>query len=184
MNVLSLADFDWLQGEQLRHDSLAHADIMRLPMPRQLVHWTLCLAKYQGSLLKALQSHDGEAVQRLITDSFITLLAIANALGRSLRNTGASRPFSLSRLRTSEEVMSAYVEVVGEMSKACEAFDGNENFPSHTVLDASVTTLIRVVIDLANLSEIALVETIPHRWNQVERNALADGKATQIADVA
>ncbi len=184
MNVLSLADLDWLQGEQLRHDSLAHGDIVRLPMQRQLVHFTLHLAKYQGRLLKALQADDGETVQRLITDSFIILLATANALGRCLRHTGASRPVSLTRVRASEEVMSAYVEVVGEMARACEAFDDKESFPSHSLLDSSITTLIRIVIDLANLSGVALVETVPHRWYQVERMAAGAGRTSRFAEVA
>jgi hypothetical protein len=184
MNILSPADLDWFQGEQFRHDAVAHADIAALPMRRQLVNFILHLSKYQGRLLKALRLEDGESIQRLITDSFIILLATANALGKSPRIVGAGRPTSLSHLRTSEALMCAYVEVVGEMSKACEAFDDDDNYPSHAMLDTCLGTLLRVVIALANVNGVPLLETVPHRWGRVERRALANRKATQIADVA
>jgi hypothetical protein len=184
MNILSPADLDWYQGEQLRHDAVAHADIAALPMRRQLVNFILHLSKYQGRLVKALRSEDGESVQRLITDSFIILLAVANALGKSPRLVGAGRPTSLSHLRSSEALMFAYVEVVGEMSKACEAFDDNENYPSHSMLETCLGTLFRVVIALANVNAVPLLETVPHRWSRVERRATASRKAARIADVA
>lgn len=184
MNTLSPADLDWFQGEQLRHDAVAHGNIARLPMQRQLVYLTLHFSKYQGRLLKALRSEDGEAVQRLITDSFIILLATANTLGKCPRVVGAGRPTSLSHLRGSEALMSAYVEVVGEMSKACESFDDHENYPSHTVLYSCVSTLIRVVIALANANGVPLLETVPHRWSRVEKRVLSGRKTTPIADVA
>ncbi len=184
MNVLSPADLEWFQGEQFRHDAVAHGDIVELPMRRQLVYFTLHFSKYQGRILKALRSGDDEAMQRLITDSFIVALASANALGKCSRILGAGRPTSLSGLKSSEALMSAYVEVVGEMSKACEAFDDNEDYPSHTVLDSCVSTLLRIVIALANAHRVPLFETVPHRWSRVERRALANRKAIQIADVA
>lgn len=184
MNVLSLADLAWFQDEQFRHDAVAHGDIAGLPMQRQLVHFTLHLSKYQGRLLKALRSEDIDSIQRLITDSFIILLSTANALGKSPRIVGGGRPTSVSHLRGSEALMSAYVEVVSEMSKACEAFDDNENYPSHSVLDTCVSTLIRIVIALANANGVPLFETVPHRWGRVERRASANRKPTRIADVA
>ena len=168
-NILSPADLEWFQDEQFRHDAVAHAAIAGLPMRHQLVHFTLHLAKYQGRLQKALRSQDDETVQRLITDSFIILLATANALGKSPRILGAGRPTSLSHVRGSEALMSAYVEVVGEMAKACEAFHDSENYPSHAVLDTCVSTLTRIVIALANAHEVPLFETVPHRWGRVER---------------
>lgn len=184
MNVLSPADLHWFQGEQFRHDAVAHPDIVALPMRRQLVNFVLHLSKYQGRLVKALRAQDGEGIQRLITDSFIMLLATANALGKSPKIVGAGRPTSLSHLRSSEALLFAYVEVVGEMSKACEAFDDNENYPSHTMLDACLGTLCRVVIALANANGISLFETVPHRWSRVERRALARRKGSQVAQVA
>ncbi len=184
MNVLSLADLDWFQGEQLRHDAIAHGAIAGLPMRRQLVYFTLHLSKYQGRMLKALRSEDRDSIRRLITDSFIILLATANALGKCPRIVGAGRPTSLSHLRSSEALMCAYVEVVGEMAKACEAFDDNEHYPSHTMLDTCVSTLIRIVIALANAHGVPLFEAVPHRWSRVERRASPNIKATQIADVA
>lgn len=155
-------------------------------MRHQLVYFTLHLAKYQGRLLKALRSQDSETIQRLITDSFIILLATANALGRSPKILGGGRPTSLSHLRGSEALMCAYVEVVGEMAKACESFDDNESYPSHAVLDTCVSTLIRIIIALANANAVPLLETVPHRWGRVERRALANRRAPspRIADVA
>jgi len=184
MNALSVADLDWFQTEQLRHDAVAHPAIAGLPMRRQLVYFTLHFSKYQGRLLKALRSEEPESVQRLITDSFIILLAAANALGKSPRIAGAGRPTSVSHVRGSEALMCAYVEVVAEMSKACEAFDDSESFPSHTVLEACLSTLIRIVMALANAHAVPLFETVPHRWSQVERRALANRRAARIADVA
>lgn len=184
MNALSRADLEWFQVEQLRHDAVAHGDIARLPMRRQLVYFTLHFAKYHGRLLKALRQDDGEAIQRLITDSFIISLAAANALGRRPRVIGAGRPTSLSRLRTPEALMTAYAEVVGEMAKACEAFDDTDDFPSHAVLETCVCTLVRIVIALANVKEVSVLETVPHRWSQVERRARTGQKGSEIADVA
>jgi hypothetical protein len=188
MNVLSAEDLDWFQDGQFRHDALAHAEIVGLPMRHQLVYFILHLSKYQGRLLKALRSEDSESVQRLITDSFIILLATTNALGKCPRIVGAGRPTSLSHLRGSEALMSAYVEVVGEMAKACEALDDNESYPSYAVLDTCVGTLIRIVVALANANEVPLFETVPHRWSRVEKRALANRKpsppSSQVADVA
>ena len=184
MNVLSAADMDWLQDEQLRHDARAHPDIAALPMQRQLVNFVLHLSKYQGRLLKALRLEDAEAVQRLITDSFIILLAIANALGKSPRLAGAGRPTSLSHLQSSQALLCAYVEVVGEMSKAGEAFDDNETYPSHTMLETCLGTLFRLVVALANVNGVPLLETVPHRWSRVERRAMACRKTAPISDVA
>lgn len=184
MNVLLPADLDWLQREQFRHDAVAHGGIVALSMRRQLVNFTLHLSKYQGTLLKALRSGDADRVQRIITDSFIILLAMANALGKSPRIFSAGRPAPLSHLRNSEALMSAYVEIVGEMSKACEAFDEDESYPSHGMLYTCMSTLCRIVIALANVNEVPLLETVPHRWSQVERRATDGGRPGRIADVA
>jgi len=184
MNVLLPGDLDWFQDEQFRHDAIAHADIAGLPMRRQLVYLTLHLCKYQGRLSRALRAGDTEGIQRLVTDSFIVLLASANALGKSPRIVGAGRPTCVSHLRGSEALMCAYVEVVGEMAKACEAFDDTDSYPSHAVLDSCVSTLIRIVIALANANAVPLLETVPHRWSRVERRASANRRTVQVADVA
>ena len=183
MNLILPADLEWLQREQFHHDAVAHGDIAALPMRRQLVHFTLHLSKYQGSLLKALRSGEAQKTQRIITDSFIVLLATANALGKSPRIFSAGRPASLSYLRSPEALMSAYIEVVGEMSKACEAFDDDENYPSHGMLYTCMSTLCRIVIALANVHEVPLLETVPHRWSQVERR-MDLRRAARIAEVA
>jgi hypothetical protein len=184
INVLLPADLDWLQAEQLRHDAIAHAHVVALPMRRQLVNFTLQLAKYQGRLLKALRCADTDSIQILITDSFIILLATANALGKSPAIFAAGRPTSLSHLRSSEALMLAYIEVVGEMSKACAAFDDHEDYPSHSMLHTGVSTLCRVVLALANVNQVPLLESIPHRWSRVERRARDCSSANRIADVA
>jgi hypothetical protein len=52
------------------------------------------------------------------------------------------------------------------------------------MLESCLSTLLRIVIALANVHAVPLLETVPHRWSQVEKRALAHRRATPIADVA
>jgi hypothetical protein len=162
------ADLATLQLEQFRHDCVAHKDILKLPFQGRLKHFTLHFAKYQGWLLRTLQFGNVETTQRLITDSFIILLAAANTLDKKLQADRESWSGSATTIDCRQLILT-YIETVADMAKACEAFDNSEEFPSQIVLEDSIDHLVRVILDLAAVKSVDLLTSVPKRWDQVER---------------
>jgi hypothetical protein len=170
MNTRSLrAELAGFQNEQFRHDRVAHGEMLALPLHRRLAHFTLHFAKYQAVMLSSLKTGNAEQIGRLITDSLIILLAAANALGARLRADTNGDSFTDPGVVSSAQLLEAYIETVGEMAKACEAFDHIKNFPSELVFRGALARLAALVIGLAELNNVDLFTTVPKRWDQVER---------------
>jgi len=165
-------DFRALQKAQHLHDGLAHRDILELSAQRRLTHFTLHFAKYAGTLLVARRTGNRPLMGRMITDSLIIALAFANSLGielqRSLADEG-EHPICREGGEDSATLLLRYVEIVGEMGKACEAFDhASERYPSFDVLERAITKLTRLVLACAVSEGVDLGAAVADRWMSVE----------------
>ena len=170
MNTRSLrAELASFQNEQFRHDRVAHGEMLALPLPRRLGHFTLHFAKYQAVMLRSLKTGDTDPVARLITDSLIILLAAANALGVRLKADMDGESQANPSLISNEQLLVSYIETIGDMAKACEAFDHIKNFPSALVFKAALARLTAIVFGLAELNSVDLFVAVPKRWDQIER---------------
>jgi hypothetical protein len=170
MNSRSLrAELASFQNEQFRHDRVAHGEMLALPLHRRLAHFTLHFAKYQAVMLSSLKNGSTDPIARLITDSLIILLAAANALGVRLRAELNGESHADTGPIGNDQLVDSYIETVGDMAKACEAFDHIKNFPSELVFKAAMARLTAIVIALAELNGVDLLTMVPKRWDQVER---------------
>jgi hypothetical protein len=170
-------DFRELQGCQHRHDELAHRDVLALSPQRRVTHFTLHFAKYAGALLVARRSGNRLSMARIITDSLIIALASANSLGIELQQVlgDDSEHADSWRDETGEivTVLLRYTEVVGEMAKACEAFDhASERYPSFDVLERAVTKLTRLTLLCAASEGVDIAASVAERWESVEAKVI------------
>lgn len=171
-------DLHGLQVAQFRHDQIAHQDILGLNVPKRLTHFTLHFAKYAGTLAKAHRESDNCLKQKTLTDSFIILLAAANAMNLDLQKVEDAERRCESLIGASdshpnfEQLLFSFVEVVGRMSKACEALDHLEDFPSRLVLEDSVILLLPIIRRLAALQAIDLRMRTSERWRSIEQKRL------------
>ena len=175
-------DFRALQHAQRRHDELAHRDVLELSTQRRVTHFTLHFAKYAGALLVARRSGDRLLTARIITDSLIIALASANSLGIELQRTLGEDAEHANSWRDETEGSAIwllrYVEVVGEMAKACEAFDhALERYPSFEVLKRAVTSLTRVILLCAASDGVDIATSVADRWGFVEAKVKISAEA-------
>jgi hypothetical protein len=170
MNSRSLrAELASFQNEQFRHDRVAHGEMLALPLHRRLAHFTLHFTKYQAVMLSSSKNSSTDPIARLVTDSLIILLAAANALGVRLRAEPNGESQADGGSINHQQLLYSYIETVGEMAKACEAFDHIKNFPSELVFKAALARLTAIVFGMAELHGVDLLATVPKRWDQVER---------------
>lgn len=173
-NPQTVLDFDRLQRDQQAHDVRAHQDILSQLIPKRLTHFTLHFAKYQGALVRAQRASDSSAKLRLLVDSFVIALASANAMNLRLRDRlGELRepPQKITPYAQplGSELLMQYVEVVGDMAKACEVMDHAEDYPSRQVLERSILKLMGVIEQMAASEGIDLVTRVYERWAGIEK---------------
>lgn len=174
-NQQVLLDLRKFQAAQEQHDQLAHRDILSLPVPKRLTHFTLHFSKYVGLLAKALAVQDAKPlVARVITDSFVIVLASANALsldlGASMDSQQADKgPMPTDFLR----LVLRFADLTGGMAKACEALDHLEDYPFRSSLERATRSLVPTIVAMANSHGIDLSQTVTERWRAVEQKGLA-----------
>jgi hypothetical protein len=173
---------DW-QARQHKHDVAAHAQVLSWPTFRQVTHFALHFAKYQGILVNAVRNEDKKTRHRVIVDSFIIALASANTLGMKLaewRQSPTSK--SVSKHSSYGALLVAYVSTVGRIAKACEALDHSESYPSWAVLEESVTALMGVICAFAAHEGLDLSSLVARRWAEVEGKAEFElGRSTKAS---
>lgn len=169
-NATFASQLKQLQIEQYRHDNKAHQDILGLPVPRRLAHFTLHFAKYVGSLSTALRDQNAELQVRIVTDSLIIALAAANAMNVDLeRKIEPSYPSGSTDVNS---LLWSYAEIVGEMAKACEATDHMEDYPSRAVMERNVARLIPLIRDFAGAINLDLTKAVKERWRILEQKSV------------
>jgi hypothetical protein len=169
-----------LQQEQLRHDQLAHADILCLPVQQRLTHMVLHFSKYTGALSQPL--HD-EKFQAILVDTLIIALATANALNvhlakRIREETGASS-FSelehimhIDRHHVRETVFLKLAFATGTMAKACESLDHLEAYDFRITLERQVIEVAFLVLAAATALRMNFGSMVRARWDAVERRSI------------
>lgn len=176
-----------LQRAQYRHDQVAHQDIAGLPVPQRVTHFTLHFSKYVGGIAKALRENDQSSLRRLITDSFVIALAAANAMNVDLqrRMEEGMLAHEIRGLETENDrasLLLRYAEVVGTMSKASEALDHMEDFPSRKIQEAGVVLILAIIRLFADVIGLDLSSAAKDRWKAIEQKPLAgrdNGSAEQ-----
>lgn len=170
-----LLSLPYLQAEQLRHDEIAHQDILQLSVSRRLTHFALHFTKYQVALLKNSKSSSSDPLCRPLTDSLIIVLAAANALDVNLEERVLEYGIN-QREDLRESLLYEYVDILGNMAKACEAIDHAESYPSLAVFEQSIVNLVMLLERLAQLEDIDLIAMTKRRWREVEEKFLSAQK--------
>jgi hypothetical protein len=180
-----------LQRAQHRHDQVAHQDIAGRSVPKRVTHFTLHFSKYVGGLAKAIRKSDEQQLRRLITDTFVITLAAANAMNVDLQRRIAEAEsrqaldaLALDSQRDLSGVVLRYAEVVGEMSKACEALDHMEDFPSRKTQEKGVVLLLSIVCRLAELAGMDLAVATKERWKSIEQKPVVTRDESSTPDAA
>ncbi len=180
-------DLAKLQKGQRRHDECAHREILDLNESRRLKHFTFHFAEYAGALFKSRRSGDQESAERALTDSLIIALACANTLDVDLQNECSD--FSVTHV-SHFELLLQIVEVVGEMAKACEAFDQPaERYLSISALHCAIRQLTGLLLLLSKRMDMDPTTAVVARWRVVEGKAgalvrnerPAPGKSVSVA---
>lgn len=183
-----------LQLRQQAHDDGYHADIRNLLPARSVTHMTLHQTKYMGAMAAALEAGDAAALRRLITDSFVIVLATANILGQDLSAMAGPQAglgeLGCVWLRTNRagcdvfdgrQVTLRYAALCGRMAKACEALDHLEDFPSRATLAACNADLLHMVVALAASRNLDLETAYDARIAAVEAKSVFNGFLQQKA---
>lgn len=116
------------------------------------------------------------------------MLAAANTVNVDLQDRIEEGVFrqdlatmGLKAQKNFEALLLRYAEVVGEMSKACEALDHVEDYPSRSMLERGVVLLVCIVRRLADIEGIDLSAAAKARWHQIEQKPVA-GKGESPKD--
>lgn len=169
-----------LQQEQLRHDKLVHRDILSLSAALRCKHMVLHFAKYVGALS---QYPDDEKLHRVLVDTFIIAMSLANTLNVDLtarirevhgvrsydelaqrtRNTAANVPY---------ETFVALAHATGDMAKACESLDHVEEFDVRGTLERGVVQVTCIVLAAFRMLGQDFFEQIRVRWEGIERKSI------------
>lgn len=152
---------DSLQARQFEHDQKYHPEIVSLGTQRRMTHVALHLAKYLAVLTKHQR---GAEFERAITDAFIMVTSASNLLGLRLSQLVGSAASPLSH----DSFIQAYIEVLSDLAKACEAADHLEDFPINRVWKASISKFIGLIGEMSASTGIDIVESSKQRLNDVE----------------
>ena len=178
-----------LQVAQLRHDEIAHRDILWLPVPQRLTHMTLHYCKYVGRFAEAKKSGDMTIFVSAVLDSFIILLASANATNRRISQLAGVRPdqesLTLARYQAIvandpmpknasilDHALVEFALLSGRMAKACESLDHLEKFDSRGAIESALSEATCLLFRLAGRVQLDLADGISSRWSSVERKLI------------
>lgn len=178
-----------LQKGQLRHDELAHKDILCLPVQMRIKHMVLHFAKYTGHLVEARQLQSHELLVSTILDTWIIMLASANMLNLRLSEKlnpeggcayqhldSLGQAFADSHFISPNDVYDVSLfelgKITGRMAKACESLDHMEGFASRESLEEGVIAIARLLLGVSALLKINVQPLISYRWIEVERKSI------------
>lgn len=190
------------QIAQLKHDELAHKDILCLPIQARIKHMVLHFSKYVGKLVEARQLQSHELLVSTLVDTWVIVLASANMLNlrlseklnsedctfyslHSLGQTFASSDF-INSSNPYELALFELGKITGRMAKACESLDHMEQFASRESLEQGVLAVARLTLALSALLSINLPLLVSHRWKEVERKSIfyrAEEEPSSIKDI-
>jgi len=175
------------QHEQLRHDEIAHKDILCLPVHARIKHMVLHLAKYSGRFVEAREMQDYGLMKHTVVDSWVIVLASANMLNLDLarflideqepedcltsvvakfvsRFSLYESPFDLAQFELAK--------IAGRMAKACESLDHMERFDSRGHLEEGVIDAARLILVLVDWLRMDLRSAVISRWKEVEDKSI------------
>lgn len=176
------------QIEQLRHDELAHKDILCLPVQTRIKHMVLHFAKYVGKLVEARQLESHDLLASTLVDTWVIVLASANMLNirlseklnpedipyQNLQSIGQA--FAGSQFISSKDPFDlALFELgksTGRMAKACESLDHMEKFPFREAVEQGVLEIARLTLAISATLGINLYHLVSLRWKEVERKSI------------
>src|SRR6266481_907756 len=176
----TLDDLINLQYEQIRHDELAHTDILSLSTKERVTHMTLHFAKYVGALF---QNIDDQRFQQVLIDALIIALASANCLNVHLSERikemkgvrsfdELTRAISIDHHNVRDALLRQLAIATGSMAKACEALDHQERGDWRARLEQEVTQIACIVFCAAHVLKLNFTDQIRTRWRVVERRSI------------
>ena len=167
----------YLQYLQMEHDRNFHNDIYSLRPHDKVKHLTLHVVKYMGKLA-VTRTQDEEALKRILTDSLIVCLSLANTFNLRLNDDYAQpevvnmRPIARSLLTrysldknldehsplVGHAITSDMVELMGNASKAIEALDHLEDYPYVKELKKFVREYFKILLIASEHFGISFIE--------------------------
>lgn len=163
-----------LQRRQFQHDRDFHADIVSLPLAQRFRHLAFHQLKYGCQLLAAVRDGDDGLVNRLITDSFIIGLSLANALQQDLAadlSDRAENPRSSCAVASESEKqwVEGFILVAGPFAKLGEALDHLEAIDFRSAIAAANREMVAYVIEWAGAQKLDLEDGFRSRLAAVEK---------------
>lgn len=186
--VINADELMAFQHEQLRHDEIAHKDILCLPVHARIKHMVLHFAKYSGRLVEARERQDYGLMKHTVVDTWVIVLASANMLNIDIskhlineqeagdnsltsmvakfisRFSSYDSPFDLAQFELAR--------IAGRMAKACESLDHMERFDSRVHLEEGVIDAARLILALVSWLRMDLKSAVLSRWKQVEQKSI------------
>ncbi len=156
------------QRLQMRHDEVYHHEIFVLGISRRMNHVALHLIKYLAPLF-SLPSSAPENKKAFI-DAFIMVVSASNLLGISLVKDLVIDEFSNS----SQDFVNTYIQLLAELSKACEATDHQEDYPIRATWNKNIRKFFILLIREAESRGISILEDASHRLASVKRKHSLD----------
>jgi hypothetical protein len=156
-----------LQVGQQKHDRVSHWDILCLPAQDRLKHMVLHFAKYVGRLA---DKPDDREFKRTLVDTFIIVLASANALNVDLAASfnQAKTARRYKRASAANEFFVGMARITGSMAKACEALDHVEGFDIRSRLERGAADLATLCVTTAAACGIDLTGETRAQWRRIE----------------
>jgi hypothetical protein len=166
--LISTEKLNTYQSLQLKHDEVYHHEIFVLGISRRMNHVALHLIKYLAPL-SSLPISAPENKKAFI-DAFIMVVSASNLLGISLANNLVINEFTNS----SQDFINTYIQLLAELSKACEATDHQEDYPIRATWNKNIRKFFILIIREADFRSISILEEATHRLNSVKRKHSLD----------
>ena len=157
-------DLDSYQRIQYDHDKLYHPEILCLGVLGRMKHIVLHLMKYRAAL-SAYQEDDIKNKQAFV-DTFIMLVSACNTLNLRIST------FDFNDA-TKQDFLEDYLQIVGNLSKACESADHQEDFPINSTWKSNIELLLKKLLKEAANRNLELLNLSKVRLEKVEdKNSL------------
>ena len=160
MPAMTLKEY---QAFQLKHDQQYHPEILYLGVARHMNHVALHLVKYLSRFF-SYEPHDPEYRQALV-DSYIMVVTAANLLSIDLSQTLGE---AASATSDQPSFKKAFILLLGDLAKACEATDHQEDFPIRKTWARVVTALFELLSMEAKQLRLEIIHDATIRLQAVE----------------
>lgn len=164
------ADLARLQAQQMTHDLTYSRDIMGMPLESRLTHYALHQGKYLGRLIDFDPRQPRFSFARTITDSYVVMLAMANATSLNLQDElQHTLPFSFTRVKTPRALAEDLLHPQASLAEALTDRSPAVNWPQAR---RATLAFCRVLSGVAESLALDMNTLVPQRLESRARISL------------